>query len=543
MKPTEEQEICVTKAETGKMLKIEAGAGTGKTSTLVVVSNAIPKRSLYLAFNKVTAEEANERFGAHVSSMTTHSLAYRSFGIKLQHKLSRPKGSGYVNVAGTGSEIARYYGIKDVYGFARDRIATAAAMGLWVKQTVENFQQSADETIGMHHVPKKDTKQLKEEAPSALSVIHQWAVQLWKDRIDPNSIVLATHDTYLKLYQLSKPRLNYEILYVDEFQDTTPCVLDIVMRQEPHAQIIIVGDRRQAIYGWRGAINAMEMVHCDSAPLSQSFRYGQRIADVASAVLEHDMRLTGLPVECKVGFNVVDRSKPYMYLFRTNTMLLIEAVDALQKGEKVKIEVDIRDFVKMLESADALYRCDMKNVKHEEILPYPHWLALVEEAEGQGGGPLKRMVSLVESGMSGQFIDVLENYKTPSDYKATYTTAHKAKGRESEQVILAGDFPSHYGKDGWKGLEEAEQNLLYVAVTRAKCVLEINRSVWEVMDKYSMKYEGSPDTACNAAEVSDERADMANWTNENAEEAMMRESMQREIRYSKKLHWENVHGE
>jgi hypothetical protein len=490
MKPTNQQEYCIELAKAEAMSKIEAGAGAGKTSTLKLISENIPARSLYLAFNKVTAVEAEERFPAHVMCMTTHSLAYRAFGIALQSKLSRPKGA-YKNVAGTGSEIARFYGIKDVYGFARDRVATAAAIGLFVKQTVENFQQSADSKVAMKHVPFKGTEKLREEAPSSISAIHQYAVKLWEDRINPGSEVLATHDTYLKLYQLSKPRLSYEVLYVDEFQDTTPCVLDIVLNQKDTAKIIIVGDRRQAIYGWRGAVNAMQMVDCKTAPLSQSFRYGQGIADVASAVLDHDMTLTGRKdINCTVGFDVVDRTKPHMYLFRTNTLLLIEAVEALGRGEKIKIEIDVKDFVKMLQSADALYRGDIKNVKHEEILPYATWYDFIEEMEQSSGGPLKRVVGIIEGGTVDKFIATLESYVAPASAIATYTTAHKAKGREEEQVMLADDFASHYDKGEWKGLSEAEQNLLYVAVTRAKRVLGINRSVWEVMDKFKMPFAG-----------------------------------------------------
>jgi hypothetical protein len=48
---------------------------------------------------------------------------------------------------------------------------------------------------------------------------------------------------------------------------------------------------------------------------------------------------------------------------------------------------------------------------------------------------------------------------------------------------LADDFPSHYGKDGKLiGLPEAEQNLLYVAATRTKRVLEINESIVELLE-------------------------------------------------------------
>jgi hypothetical protein len=52
-------------------------------------------------------------------------------------------------------------------------------------------------------------------------------------------------------------------------------------------------------------------------------------------------------------------------------------------------------------------------------------------------------------------------------------------------VLLADDFPSHYDGGDWVGLPEMEQNLLYVAVTRAMRVLEINDSVDEALQEYA----------------------------------------------------------
>jgi superfamily I DNA/RNA helicase len=485
MTPTEQQLYCVAIAQSPEpMVKIEACAGAGKTSTLVLIAKSVLEDSIYMAFNKVTAMEAAEKFPGHVTCQTTHSLAFAAFGRPLMNKLSRPKGA-YKNVAGTGSEIAKYYKLCSV-DVAGQIVATANAVGVYVKRTVERFEQSADMKMTIKNVPLYDMEKLIEADRNIGSYVLKAAQKLWKDRIDVRSDALATHDTYLKLYQLSKPVLPFEVLYLDEAQDTTPCVLDIVMNQK-HMKIILVGDRRQAIYGWRGANNAMSSMDCAVAPLSMSFRYGKGIAKVATAVLAMDMIIDGREdLESIVGYNKVDRTKPYMYLFRTNAVLLDEAVAAIDGGEKIKVEVDTKDFVKILQSAQALHDGYLKNIKHEKILPYANWKALVEEAK-EIGGELKRVAAIIDGDRSEHIISVLEHYVAPSDALATYTTAHKAKGREADQVILADDFPSHYDKFGeWKPLPEAEQNLLYVAVTRSQRVLEINKSVAEVMTKYKI---------------------------------------------------------
>lgn len=489
MKPTDQQNACIAAAVQHMIVKIEAGAGSGKTSTLKLISGEVKAPSMYMAFNKVTATEASEKFPSHVTCKTGHSIAYAKFGARLKDKLSRPRGA-YVNVAFTGAEIARYYKVGCIMDMELGTLAvTEGAIGLFVRQTVERFEQSADPEITSNHLPAFDMKKALEADKSSGAYVLRLAKRLWEDRINPQSPVLATHDTYLKQFQMSKPCLGYKVVYLDEAQDSTPCVLDIVMHQATFgAKIILVGDRRQAIYGWRGAINAMQRIEGHSEFLTKSFRFGQGVADVATAVLQGQMTLTGredMPSTIG-GAGTVDRTKPYMYLFRTNSALLYAAVAAISKGEDIRLEIDVKDFIRLLQSAFALSRNEMKNVKHENILPYATWAEYQEEAQ-KATGEMKRIVNIIEGGDYYRFVRTLENYQNPADARIVYTTAHKAKGREHEQVILADDFPSHYDGGDWVGLNEMEQNLLYVAVTRAMLVLETNDSVREAIEYYQNK--------------------------------------------------------
>ena len=206
---------------------------------------------------------------------------------------------------------------------------------------------------------------------------------------------MASHDTYLKLYQLSKPKLGFELVFLDEAADTTPCVLDIVLNQAPGAKVILVGDDRQSIYQWRGAVNAMSRVHGITLPLSQSFRYGQEIADVAMAVLQNSIKILGHePIKSVAGRGKIDTSKPYTRIFRTNSHLLSEAVAALSRNEKISIEIDTKDFIKVLTSAVALYENRVNDVKHERIMPFAKWQDMVDEADYDH--EIGRLVKLVK---------------------------------------------------------------------------------------------------------------------------------------------------
>ena len=74
-------------------IKINAVAGSGKTTTVIEYAKSRPKESriLYLAFNKSVKLEASKRFSEaklkNVQIETAHSLAYKHVVIPFQHKV------------------------------------------------------------------------------------------------------------------------------------------------------------------------------------------------------------------------------------------------------------------------------------------------------------------------------------------------------------------------------------------------------------------------------------------------------------------------
>lgn len=68
------------------------------------------------------------------------------------------------------------------------------------------------------------------------------------------------------------------------------------MKAQTHAQVVVVGDRSQATYGWRGATDALDAFGSDRYRLTQSFRFGEAITDEENVWLEllkSDLRLVG----------------------------------------------------------------------------------------------------------------------------------------------------------------------------------------------------------------------------------------------------------
>ncbi|CAF1346996.1 unnamed protein product [Didymodactylos carnosus] len=160
-----------------------------------------------------------------------------------------------------------------------------------------------------------------------------WAIM--KDAKDNR--VLMTHDGYLKLYQLSKPKiLTFDCIFVDEAQDLTPAVIDIINNQG--VSKILVGDRHQQIYAFRGAVDAMsKMESIVTFYLTKSFRFGYEIAFVSNLVLQkfcnETKYLVGNDRSCFIdgrssslthGQQHLPQQKAY--LFRTNFALFNFAV-------------------------------------------------------------------------------------------------------------------------------------------------------------------------------------------------------------------------
>lgn len=469
---TAQQKAIVQLSSEGKSLKVKAFAGASKTTTLVLASQVIPHRCLYLAYNKKMQQEALTKFPEHVEVRTVHSMAYQVHGVMIAHKLARPRGA-YRNVLGTASEISRAFKIFDI-PLANGRKVLAASIGKAVKDTVGAFENSAHAVIGKQHINLGKIKKYVQAGLVNKAAIEEKVLEnarkLWLRRIDVQDDCLATHETYLKMFQMSKPNLSaYGTIFLDEAQDSNDCVLDVVLSQK--SQVIIVGDDFQSIYQWRGSINALDKVDFTQCELTTSFRFGQDVADTANLILNQTVKAdvrgnTGLKTQ------VVQTQRevplPYTKIFRTNAALLLEAVDLIASGRPVYIEVDFKDLLRAFDSAEALYMGNVKDVKHDLFLGCENWEDAKFEAESNG--EVARIVKLVESGHYLFIRDTLSKYKHPENPEITFITAHKAKGLEWDNVIIADDYPSAY-KDGQWALTEQERNLQYVAHTRAKKIL------------------------------------------------------------------------
>ncbi|ESY14486.1 UvrD-helicase domain-containing protein [Mesorhizobium sp. LNJC394B00] len=276
-KPTGEQEQAIDAFLSGGSLRINAYAGTGKTSTLQFLAHGTRTRGQYIAFNKAIVGDAREKFPSTVDCSTIHSLALKS--LHSDFKKTKDKFAGKVSA----KQLAEILELKKAWRVDRDHSLQPVSQAYLIQQTVRRFAQSGDEEISDAHVPRHGS--LLAASDETLDAVNEFArnnaEHLWGRMCDAKDAIPLGFDGFLKLWGLSKPQISADYILLDEAQDTNPVVLDVLKRQD--AQLVYVGDRYQQIYEWRGAINATEAIETDAVvSLTRSFRFGPEIAHEAS---------------------------------------------------------------------------------------------------------------------------------------------------------------------------------------------------------------------------------------------------------------------
>lgn len=463
--------MIVEAAPAGKNLVIEAGAGTGKTTTLKLLSAAMPGRGLYVAYNRAIADDARRSFPRGVDCSTAHSLAYRAGGYQYKERLN---GSRI-----PARETAKILGINEPLGLA-EKILAPAQVARLAMEAVTRFCRSADPEPDEKHVPRKPGLDSPEDMAALRQALVPLARKAWADLVSPGGRLRFDHDCYLKMWQLAGPTLAFDYILLDEAQDANPVILDVVTRQED-AQLIAVGDRSQAIYGWRGAVDAMDRFPgARHLMLSESFRFGPAIAAEANkwlAVLHAPMRLTGAGSSTSA---VKALSLPDAVLCRTNASAIDQAMQFIKAGNKTAVVGGGKEIRSLAEAAITLKAG--KGTSHPQLFAFGSWGEVQDYADNDpGGSDLKVLVDLIDRNGAEAIIKVVDSLVPESRATVTVSTAHKAKGREWNDVLIApGGFrepkPDEDGSQGVIGREDAM--LAYVAVTRAKTTLDREGLAW-----------------------------------------------------------------
>ncbi|MFB7631533.1 UvrD-helicase domain-containing protein [Streptomyces sp. NPDC056149] len=480
--PTPEQAAAAEAFPTGAHLVIQAGAGTGKTTTLAMLAHTARRQrrtGRYIAFNRAVARHAASTFPSEVSCRTAHALAYTAVGRHYQARLNAPRQAGWRTGAALGIEDGLSLRIGP-------RKVNNKALSYTVLRTVTRFCQSADKELAHHHVPPLRGAESEPLHTQLATLVLPFARKAWTDLQDPDQgVVRFEHDHYLKMWALSDPLIPADFLLLDEAQDTNPVVEQVLTTQRDHAQLVLVGDSAQAIYGWRGARDVMTGFDGTHLSLSRSFRFGPALANEANrwlTIVGTPLRLTGSPCLkselCRVPV-------PEAILCRTNVGAMVEVIRQLEANRRVALAGGGESLTALARAAHDL--ASGRRTAHPELMLFETWSELREYAEfDPAGRDLLPLVELIDEHGSDAVLRALDRLSPEESAEVTVSTAHRAKGREWSSVRIADDFtgPDDLDERDEDGtplpgpIDLDEARLAYVAVTRARSQLDIGGLSW-----------------------------------------------------------------
>ena len=319
-----------------ELLKIEARAGSSKTTSLVEASKRMQdKKLLYMSFSKAMITEIENEFPDNVECRTIHSMAYR--------------------------HTVKQYGLRVTSGF---------------------YPRDMDKSI-----PYKE----RQEIAACLDDYCLSGIAQFDDYVETNNVQVSTaiyvkgyleqmftgelgcsHSFYLKLFHTLMndgtivPK-KVDVLMIDEVQDLTDLTVEI-FRLYPATKKIMVGDPHQSIYSFMNCSNAFEYFKDEGTTrtLSQTFRVSKPIAKRVERYmrdkLDHSFSFNGM--EYPAGKEIETK----VYIALTNSGLVEEMLRMQHEGVAFHTTRKIEEILELpLILANIGNGKPIKNIKYKAL--------------------------------------------------------------------------------------------------------------------------------------------------------------------------------
>ena len=472
-KPSDEQDA-ILKAFFGQGdIKILAGAGTGKTTTLQLLANSTKSKIIYLTFNKANSVEAQGKFTRNVPATTIHAFAHADLvGQGKAVWLSRLR-MGIEPIQATAVRLgALEPGFIEAFSSPEvARQVTPYEVTKMAVDTVIRFCHSPNRKLLPRHV--STGKAAASLRPALAPLILLMAEEHWANILDDGvSDMPILHDHYLKRWLLSDPVLGAKggILFVDEAQDLSPAVAAIIQAQR-HLKKVFVGDPNQSIYGFAGGKDALATIPAPhTLPLTTSWRFGEGAAVIANGWLRalnarHLVRSS--PIQ---NTTIGACELPDAVLTRTNAMAVWELMELQRRGSRATLRCDLAATLALLEGADDLMKG--RRPIHGTLRRFSSWDDVLKHVRHDSSAhELVTWTRLIEGFGIPALKAAVISATVASDGAVVVSTGHKAKGLEWDNVRIADDFGDRLARvtlGGDKDQLSEEMRLAYVAVTRAR---------------------------------------------------------------------------
>jgi hypothetical protein len=484
-KPTAEQEAlrrCVLGSQ--KNLFMRAGAGCGKTTASLWACHLLQQQTdgieiVYCAFNADVKNDVAKKAPAGIDVLTMNGLGFRAY---CQAKFITPS-RDMVDANYLYEVFIEMFGERKV----RERSTYFAQVKTLVSKAKNALAWTAEDVSILAADFDID---LNGESEEAYALVEKILAMQAADTSTRRKMDFDDQKWLVVVQKLHMP--SYDVVILDEAQDTCPLDLAMFVQlvEACGARIIAVGDERQAIYRFRGAdqhavakiIAAFDM---DVLPLMTTFRCGKAIVREAQAIVpdfragENNHEGLVRSIEAKKLLSEVKGGD--FVISRLNAPLVSYCMQALSRGIPASIAgrdvgKQILTYAKKLRAGDARdFESKVEERLRKDVAKLSAKLpvneAAIEAAQDKAACLLSIAAELDTVDEIYEAIDMLFSDQNDENV-VMFTSTHKAKGRERDRVFLLRDTylrPRKNRKTGEyaaPGIEE--QNLLYVAQTRAK---------------------------------------------------------------------------
>lgn len=464
---------------------VEAVAGSGKTTTAVHAMRNVPSfmNTLFAAFNKSIVEELERRVPDGVSVSTMHSIGWSAMKRHYGRDISLVDSKSFSHAEKLFKSMRKE---KWYWGYIHNLIKLSDI----VRQNVEFDERIIEDIMDKHGISI-----LTGEEP-----LH--VMQLIKSMSEDLEVFDFTDMIYFPAFNKDIRMPKYDFIFIDELQDLNRAQQVMLERMfSKKSRFIGLGDSRQSIYGFRGSdeqsfARFRNMPSTSGLPLSICYRCGKSIVEEARKIVPQ-IQWYPFQEDGKVRTGTVDEITGGDWVICRNTKpLVILAFMLISDGKKAKIKgreigdniisllqstgVNIQSVaVRILKSKrDQLllqYKDHYKMEKpelHPKVISMEENIDVIEFLFNKMGGDVKRVMNFLKDTFSDDRADIM------------LSTIHKAKGLENNRVFfLRPDLiPSRHAINDWQ--KEQEENLKYVAITRAKKeLIYVNDFPYEQLSK------------------------------------------------------------
>ena len=481
-------------------LVVRARAGTGKTTTIIEAVTHIPataKKVLVCAFarrNKLDFDAKLQEAGADLSRVEAKTLNALGFKYVMRNR-----------------KIARMNGVDDQVEWDRiDAVAPSIPneMSALVYKLVGfaknmlpfgTVSEIADLAVERDCCPENGFE-ASGWTPERIATIARDAMNLALEVPDSQNRVSFNDQLFLPVV-LGWVTRDYDVVIVDECQDMNATQLLLARAAcKKDGHVIVVGDDRQAIYGFRGADSASidrlkAELNADELPLSVTYRCPKAVVAIAQTLVDDYTAAPSAP-EGTVDVTTVEKLHETVrvndaILSRTNAPLVPICLGLIRKGVSARIEgkdigKQLVALVKKLTKQNSipafLTRLAGWSEKQKARIVARTKNERTAAARCEGiNDQVETLAALAEGCVSvtelterciRMFSDTRNPDGSVSKVPAVVcSSVHKAKGLEWERVfILEGTLYC-----GGKRKDQEEANIHYVAVTRSKNTLVMVR--------------------------------------------------------------------